>query len=96
IRRARENQQADFTGELIPLFPADEVLGAIALRHGDFAGAESAFTSALAAYPNDPRALYGLATALAGQGQAAQAAATRARFQAEWKGADTGGADALP
>jgi tetratricopeptide (TPR) repeat protein len=96
IERARDNQRAGFTGELIPLFPADEILGAIALRQGDFAGAVSAFMSALAAYPNDPRALYGLATALAAQGQAAQAAATRARFQAEWKGADTGGADALP
>ena len=96
IERARDNQRADFTGELIPLFPADEILGALALRQGDFAGAASAFTSALAAYPNDPRALYGLAAALAAQGRAAQAAATRARFQAEWKGADTGGGDALP
>ncbi len=96
IARARDIQRADFSGELIPLFPADEVFGALALRQGDFAGAVSAFTSALAGYPNDPRALYGLATALAAQGQAAQAAATRARFQAEWKGADTGITGALP
>jgi tetratricopeptide (TPR) repeat protein len=96
IERARNNQRADFSGELIAVFPADEILGAIALRQGDFARAVSAFTSALAADPNDPRALYGLATALAAQGQAAQAAATRARFQADWKGADTFAADALP
>ncbi len=96
IERARDNQQRDFTSEQIPSFPADEVLGGIALRQGDFAGAVSAFTRALADYPKDPRALYGLATALAAQGQAAQAAATRARFQAEWKGADTGIGDALP
>jgi len=96
IGRARDNQRAEFSGELIPLFPADEILGALALRQGDFAGAVSAFASALAAYPNDPRALYGLAIALAARGQAAQAAATHARFQAEWEGADTFGADALP
>jgi len=96
IDRARNNQRADFGGELIPLFPADEIAGALYLRHDDSTAAATAFTNALAAYPNDPRALYGLATALATQGQAAQAAATRARFQAEWKGADTGISDALP
>lgn len=96
IERARDNQRTEFDGELIPLFPADETLGAVALRQGDFAGAVSAFTSALAAYPNDPRALYGLAIALAARGQTAQAAATHARFQAEWEGADTLGADVLP
>jgi tetratricopeptide (TPR) repeat protein len=94
--RARDNQRAEFDGELVPLFPADEILGSLALRQGDFSGAVSAYTNALAVYPNDPRALYGLATALAAQGQAAQAAAARGRFLVEWKGADTGAGDALP
>jgi tetratricopeptide (TPR) repeat protein len=96
IARARDDQRANFSGEMIPLFPADEVLGAIDLRQADYAGATAAFTNALALYPNDPRALYGLAAALAAQGHAAQAAATRARFQRQWKGADTGIGDALP
>jgi hypothetical protein len=96
IERARDNQRADFGAELIPLLPADEILGGIDLRRGDFAGSVAAFTSALGAYPNDPRALYGLSAALAAQGKAAQAAATRARFEREWKGADTGASDALP
>ncbi len=96
MQRARTNQRTSFSGELIPVFPADEILGTIALRRNDFAAAVSAFTSALEAYPNDPRALYGLATALAAQGQATQAAAVRSRFQAGWKDADTGIRDALP
>ncbi len=96
IDRARDDQRTSFSGELIPLFPADETLGAISLRQGDSAGAATAFMDALARYPNDPRALYGLAAALSAQGHAALAAATRARFEVEWKGADTGISDALP
>ncbi|MBV8345461.1 MAG: tetratricopeptide repeat protein [Candidatus Eremiobacteraeota bacterium] len=96
IERARDDQRANFTEELIPLFPADEVLGGIYLRYGGYAHAVAAFSEALARYPNDPRALYGLAAALSAQGQAAQAVAVRSRFQVEWKDADTGIADALP
>jgi hypothetical protein len=96
IARALDDQRADFSGELIPLFPAAEALGGLYLRRGDYAAAVGAFTDALATYPNDPRALYGLSAALAGQGELAPAAAARARFQMEWKGADTSAGDALP
>lgn len=89
IDKARANERADFSGESIPLFPADEALGDILLRLGDNAGAKVAFRAALAAYPNDPRALFGLAQALNAAGDRAQAAATRAAFQKEWEGADT-------
>jgi hypothetical protein len=95
IDRARANQQANLGGELIPLIPADEALGDLRLRRGDNAGAATAFQAALSAYPNDPRALFGLSQALGGEGQSAQAAAARARFEKEWKGADTNAADAL-
>ncbi len=96
IDRSLTNQRAAFEGELIPLVPADEALGGLRLRHGDYAGAISAFDDALSAYPNDPRALFGLAQALQRNGQTAQAAATRARFEKEWEGADTSVEDALP
>jgi hypothetical protein len=96
IARSLANQQAVFSGELIPLFPAQEALGGLRSRHGDSAGAVAAFTEALDAYPNDPRALFGLAQALAANGQSTQAAAAHARFEREWKGADTNVRDALP
>lgn len=96
IDRARSSQQSDFSGELIPLFPADEFLGSLELRRRDDAAAVAAFTQTLAAYPNDPRALFGLAKALESDGQHAKAATMQARFAREWKGADTNVNDALP
>ncbi len=89
IADAVRNQQADFSGELIPFLPAQEALGFFELRRGDAPEAMAAFTQTLALYPNDPRALYGLASALAADGQSAAAATMRARFTREWEGADT-------
>ena len=96
ITQARDNQRADFSGEQIPLFPADEALGDLYLRRGESARAAAAYTGALDAYPNDPRALFGLTKALTAQGDRAQATAARARFEMQWKGADTDAGDALP
>ncbi len=95
LERARTNQQTDL-GELIPWLPAAEAQGMFALRRGDNAGAAAALNATLQAYPNDPRALYGLSQALSGQGQTADASAARARFEEIWKSADTPVADALP
>jgi hypothetical protein len=89
IAQALNNQQDAFGAELIPLLPAGEALGFFELRRGAYSAAVAAFAQTLALYPHDPRALYGLATALAGDGQAAAATKARARFEAEWKGADT-------
>ena len=89
IAEAAGNQHAGFSGELVPLLPAQEALGFLELRRGDSSEAIAAFTQTLALYPNDPRALYGLASALAADGQNAAAAATRKRFTREWEGADT-------
>jgi Tetratricopeptide repeat len=97
VERAIANQHANFAAESIPLLPAEEALGGLLLRQGSNAGAVAAFNAALAAYPSDPRALYGLAKALAQDGESSQSMSVRARFDAEWAGADTRlDADALP
>jgi Flp pilus assembly protein TadD len=82
-------QKNNFAGEVIPLWPALELRGGLALRQRDYAKAAAAFRAALAAYPGDPRALFGLAAALDGLGDAAGAKAARARFTTSWQGADT-------
>lgn len=89
IDRARSNQRSTYSGELIPFFPAEEFLGSLELHQRDDAAAVTAFTDTLAVYPNDPRALFGLAKALENAGQRAKAAVMQARFAKEWKGADT-------
>jgi hypothetical protein len=97
IEISRRNQHAELAGERIPLFPAEEALGGLFLRRGMNDKAAAAFTAALAAYPNDPRALFGLASALEAGGKRAQAAEARARFDAIWSGSDTNlDADSLP
>jgi tetratricopeptide (TPR) repeat protein len=96
LERSLANQRADFSAEMIPLFPAGEALGALELRRGDAAAAIAAYNDVLTLYPNDPRALFGLAQALAANGQSAQAAVATARFENEWKGADIAVQDALP
>jgi len=88
LEAAIANQRADYSGEIIPYVPAGEALGALYLRRGANAQAIDAFNATLQTYPDDPRALYGLAAAMAADGQEAQAAATRAHFEKEWKGAD--------
>lgn len=89
IAQAAADQRADFSGELIPLLPAEEALGFLELRRGANARAIAAFTQTLELYPNDARALYGLASALAADGQTAAAATIHKRFMQEWEGADT-------
>jgi tetratricopeptide (TPR) repeat protein len=89
IDRAMAAENASFENELLPLQPALEARGGLALRRGRYADAATAFRAALAAYPNDPRAFFGLAAALTGLGQTADATAARAQFDAAWKGADT-------
>jgi hypothetical protein len=97
IERALANQHFNFAAESLPLLPAEEELGGLLLRQSSNAGAVAAFNAALAAYPGDPRALYGLARALAQDGESLQSASVRARFDTEWAGADTQlDANALP
>jgi tetratricopeptide (TPR) repeat protein len=97
IEVSERNQHAELAGERIPLIPAQEALGGLYLRRGRNGDAAAAFTAALAMYPNDPRALFGLASALEANGKHAQAAEARARFDSVWAGSDTNlDADDLP
>jgi tetratricopeptide (TPR) repeat protein len=82
-------QKNAFAGEMIPLWPALAARGGLALRQHDYAKAAAAFRADLAAYPRDPRALFGLAAALAGLGDASGAQTARAAFTEAWAGADT-------
>lgn len=69
LEKAAATQRDTFADELIPLLPALEARGAFAMRQGAYADAVTAYGAALAAYPNDPRALAGLAAARASQGR---------------------------
>ncbi len=89
LARAQQNQEADFFAENIPYVPASEALGGYLLRRAEYAKAAVAFNDCLKAYPNDPRALFGLAAALTGDGNVAAAAVARGRFDVLWAGADT-------
>jgi tetratricopeptide (TPR) repeat protein len=76
-----EKRQHDaYGGEMIPIVPAEEQLGGLELRAGDASRAERTFRDALARYPNDPWALFGLAAALDKEGETSGAAAVRAQL----------------
>lgn len=80
-------QAAQDTGEELPLFPAGEYLGAMYLHHDRYNDAITAFRAALARFPDDPRALYGLAQAQRALGQSTEAAQTLKTFGKQWGGA---------
>lgn len=63
IDRAVATQRDTFAAELLPLLPALEVRGALAMQRAAYPDAVTAYRAALTAYPNDPRALAGLAAA---------------------------------
>jgi tetratricopeptide (TPR) repeat protein len=89
MRTAVKLQDEAPYGEPPPWFyPVRESLGALLLRHGWAAESVAVFTQNLRLSPNDPRALLGLAAALSAQGKKADAAATRARFEAVRRFAD--------
>lgn len=70
--KAIANQHKRFTGELIPLWPAEAARGGFLLRAHRWNDAVSAFQADLRRYPNDPRAVRGLQLAT----QARDAAST--------------------
>jgi tetratricopeptide (TPR) repeat protein len=67
-------------------FPVNQSLGAVLLQQGDAQGAERAFLQALAAWPGNGWALFGLAQAQTAQGRMADAAFTRAALSRAWAG----------
>jgi len=66
--------------------PAREALGAALCKAGDFSRAERVFRDDLARNPRNPRSLFGLTTALEGEGNADDAAYVKAQFERGWVG----------
>jgi tetratricopeptide (TPR) repeat protein len=67
-------------------YPVQQSLGAALFKAGKFAEAREAFTKALAQYPNDGWALYGLAATNKATGLKREAAAADAALKAAWAG----------
>ncbi len=68
--------------------PTYNMLGGFYLRNNKYADAEAAFRSALKQYPNNGRALFGLAESLKGQNKTDEAQKTQTAFKEAWKNAD--------
>ena len=69
-------------------YPVRHSLGAVLLRHGKAADAERIYQEDLKKFPENGRALFGLAKALETQGKSAEAKAVEARFRKAWAGSD--------
>jgi tetratricopeptide (TPR) repeat protein len=68
--------------------PSRNALGVTLVRSGDFVAAEQVFRDELIQHPESGRALFGLRSALLGQGRDKEAAALTPRLQRAWRGAD--------
>jgi predicted Zn-dependent protease len=84
LQRASAYQQREDGAEQLPIFPAGEALGALYYRHTQFPEAQAAFAATIARYPNDPRALYGLAMAQQALGEEVSSRQTLKTFTAIW------------
>ncbi len=84
LTRAIAYQQREDGAEQLPVFPAAEALGAFYYRQKRYDQAQTAFEAALTRYPNDPRALYGLALSQRALGQAVSSQATLKTFTTIW------------
>jgi tetratricopeptide (TPR) repeat protein len=82
--RAIAYQQREDQAETLPLFPANEYLGALYYRQKQYVQAREAFEATLARYPNDPRALYGLALAERALGQTVSSEDALKTFNSIW------------
>lgn len=67
-------------------YPVRQSLGAALYRMGDHQGARQAYQAALAQYPNNGWALFGLAKAYEAMGDKPNAAASAAAFERAWLG----------
>jgi tetratricopeptide (TPR) repeat protein len=86
LNRAIAYQSHEDGAEQLPVFPAGEALGALYYRQKDYANAARAFTATLEAYPNDPRALYGLSLAEKALGQQVTSEQALKTFSGIWTG----------
>jgi tetratricopeptide (TPR) repeat protein len=69
-------------------YPVRESLGALLLKRGDTADAQTTFREGIRLSPHDPRMLLGLSEAQSAAGHAADAVAARKEFMALWQGAE--------
>jgi tetratricopeptide (TPR) repeat protein len=88
-------QQHEDEAETLPLFPANELLGAFYLRQKRYTDARDTFEATLTRYPNDPRALYGLALAQRALGQNERSAIALKSFSGIWNAPTPPALDAL-
>jgi hypothetical protein len=84
LQHAITYQQSQDQAEQLPLFPAGEYLGYLYYRHRQYAQARDAFQDTLLRYPNDPRALYGLALAQRALGENAGSSQALQSFASVW------------
>lgn len=84
LNRAIAYQQREDGAEQLPVFPAGEYLGALYYRQKQYDKAQDAFTATLTRYPNDPRALYGLALSQRALGEAVSSQQTLKSFSTIW------------
>jgi tetratricopeptide (TPR) repeat protein len=84
LQRAIAYQAREDGAEQLPIMPAGEALGALYYRQKQYDKAQDAFAAALARFPNDPRALYGLALAQRASGDEATSQQTFKAFTAIW------------
>lgn len=82
----QEMQAQTSVTELVPFYPADEALGALLVRAGQYAKARDTFAAILAHHPRRPRALFGMSVALDNLGDAAGAQRFRDEFAQYWAG----------
>lgn len=73
--------------EDVPLFPADEALGALYYRASRFDDARATFRAILAERPDDPRALFGMSQTLLALNAPDAAAQDASAFRQYWAGA---------
>lgn len=84
LQHAIAYQQTQDQAEQLPLFPAGEYLGYLYYRHREFAQARDAFQDTLVRFPNDPRALYGLALSQRALGQSKDSSQAFQSFASVW------------
>src|SRR6185295_18043497 len=68
--------------------PSRHALGAVLLEAGKPAEADAVYRADLKRFPENAWSLWGLSKALEAQGKTGEAAAAKARFEAQWARAD--------
>jgi hypothetical protein len=86
LHRALDWQHDNFAPEILPLYPADDRIGAVQLRAHRYDDAERTFRAILKERPLAPRPLFGLWQTLLARGDGEEAATYERSFRAAWAG----------